>query len=209
MTYQLDTPIQELDVVVLTHNLPEHGLKQGDRGAIVHVYPNSQTFEVEFVNPDGSTQALLTIAAHHLQKIESFQPSPHPEIKPVSNQSKIQMNFHGSVHGAAGNVEGDMIVNPTQAESKASIDMLVPIIRALEQKYTFVQDEQQALKIIDAEFTEIKAKQLPQWQDLMNIKRLYSGGKKAALKVGEHFAEQNPWGKGFVAFLEGVSEDVK
>ena len=127
----------------------------------------------------------------------------------MSNQSKIQMNFHGSVHGAAGNVEGDMIVNPTQLESDTAIDAIVQIIRTLEQKYTFVENEQQALRIIDAEFTEIKAKQLPQWQDLMSLKRLYNGGKKAALKVGEHFAEQNPWGKGFIAFLEGVSEDVK
>ncbi|KAM3106289.1 hypothetical protein [Phormidesmis sp. 146-33] len=30
---------------------------------------------------------------------------------------------------------------------------------------SFVQDKQQARHIIDAEFTEIKAKQLPQWQD--------------------------------------------
>jgi hypothetical protein len=127
----------------------------------------------------------------------------------MSNQSRIQMNFHGSVHGAAGNVEGDMIVNPNLSESDTALDTIVPIIRALEQKYTFIQDEQQALKIIDTEFTEIKAKQLPQWQDLLNVKRLYNGGKKAALKVGEHFAEQNPWGKGLIAFLEGVSEDVK
>ena len=72
-----------------------------------------------------------------------------------------------------------------------------------------MQDEQQALSIIDAEFKDIKAKQLPQWQDLTNIKRLWNGGKKAMVKVGEHFAESNPWGKGLVAFLEGVGEDVK
>jgi hypothetical protein len=34
MTDQLDPSIQELDVVALTNGLPEHGLKQGDRGAI-------------------------------------------------------------------------------------------------------------------------------------------------------------------------------
>ena len=127
----------------------------------------------------------------------------------MSDQPKVQMNFHAPVHGAAGNVQRDMIVNAPHSEPEAALDAIVQIIQTLEQKYTFVQDEQQALAIIDAEFTEIKAKQLPQWQDLMNIKRLYSGGKKAALKVGEHFAEQNPWGKGFIAFLEGVSEDVK
>ncbi|MCY7274681.1 MAG: DUF4926 domain-containing protein [Phormidesmis sp. CAN_BIN44] len=78
MNPQLDTQIQELDVVALTHSLPEHGLKQGDRGVIVHVYPNGQTFEVEFVNPDGTTQALLTIAANHLQKVISVQSTPYP-----------------------------------------------------------------------------------------------------------------------------------
>jgi hypothetical protein len=40
-------------------------------------------------------------------------------------------------------------------------------------------------------------------------KRLCHGGKQAAITVGEHFVESNPWGKGAIAFLEGVSEDVK
>ena len=151
----------------------------------------------------------MTIEKIPVKKVESFQPIPHPAVTPMSDQPKVQMNFHAPVHGAAGNVQGDMIVNIPHSEPEAALEAIVPIIRALEQKYTFVQDEQQALKIIDAEFTEIKAKQLPQWQDLMSIKRLYNGGKKAAVKVGEHFAEQNPWGKGFIAFLEGVSEDVK
>jgi hypothetical protein len=34
-------------------------------------------------------------------------------------------------------------------------------------------------------------------------------GKKAELKVGEHFTEENLWGKGAIAFLEGISEDEK
>ena len=45
--------------------------------------------------------------------------------------------------------------------------------------------------------------------NLLNVKRLYNGGKKAAVKVGEHFTQENVWGKGAVAFLEGISEDVK
>lgn len=54
-----------------------------------------------------------------------------------------------------------------------------------------------------------QASRSPQWQNLLNVKRLYNGSKKAAVKVGEYFTQENPWGKGFVAFLEGVSEDVK
>lgn len=49
----------------------------------------------------------------------------------------------------------------------------------------------------------------PRWQNFLNLKRLWNGGKKAGLKVGEHFAESNVWGKGAIAFLEGVSEDVQ
>jgi len=101
------------------------------------------------------------------------------------------------------------VQNTQQASSDTALNAVVEIIRALEQKYSFVQDEQQALSIIDAEFKEIKANQLPQWQDLMNVKRLWNGGKKVTVKVGEHYAEESVWGKGLVAFLEGVSEDVK
>lgn len=56
----------------------------------------------------------------------------------------------------------------------------------------------------------VQAKKLPQprFQNFLDLKRLWKGSKKASLKVGEHFAESNVWGKGAIAFLEGVSEDV-
>lgn len=57
----------------------------------------------------------------------------------------------------------------------------------------------------------VQAKQLSpaRWQNFLNLKRLWNGGKKAGIKVGEHFAENNVWAKGALAFLEGVSEDGK
>lgn len=39
---------QELDTIVLTHDIPEHGLKHGDIGAVVHCYKDDTAFEVEF-----------------------------------------------------------------------------------------------------------------------------------------------------------------
>jgi hypothetical protein len=33
--------------------------------------------------------------------------------------------------------------------------------------------------------------------------------KKAAVKVSQHFTQEKSLGKGFIAFLEGFSEDVK
>ena len=52
--------IQELDTVVLTRDVPEHGLLAGDVGAVVHVH-TATAFEVEFVTGDGQTVALLTL----------------------------------------------------------------------------------------------------------------------------------------------------
>ena len=95
-----------------------------------------------------------------------------------------------------------------QSSPEAALNAVVQIIQALEKKYSYVQDEQQARNIIDAEFKEIKQQKPIEWQNLISLKRLYNGGKNAAVKVCEHFTESNPWGKGLVAFIEGTSEDV-
>jgi len=49
-----------LDVVVLTHDVPDHGLRQGDLGAVVERTGNGQ-FLVEFVAASGRTQALVVL----------------------------------------------------------------------------------------------------------------------------------------------------
>jgi hypothetical protein len=52
---------RELDTVVLTHDIDEYGLKQGDIGAVVHCYRDGAAFEVEFVTAEGRTIALLML----------------------------------------------------------------------------------------------------------------------------------------------------
>ena len=49
-----------LDTVVLDRDLPEHGLRNGDLGAVVEVY-DPDGLEVEFVTASGRTQALVTL----------------------------------------------------------------------------------------------------------------------------------------------------
>ena len=49
-----------LDTVVLNHEIPEHGLRAGDLGAIVDVCADD-ALEVEFVRPSGDTQALVIL----------------------------------------------------------------------------------------------------------------------------------------------------
>ena len=53
--------MSELDAVVLTRDKPEHGLKAGDIGAVVHVSAAGGEYEVEFVTADGATLAVLTL----------------------------------------------------------------------------------------------------------------------------------------------------
>ncbi len=50
------------EVVRLKKDLPSSNLKAGTLGAIVMVYPESpQAYEVEFVDSDGDTLAILTL----------------------------------------------------------------------------------------------------------------------------------------------------
>lgn len=49
-----------LDVVVLTRDLRDHGLRAGDLGAVVDLR-GADAFVVEFVAASGRTQALVTL----------------------------------------------------------------------------------------------------------------------------------------------------
>lgn len=61
--------IRELDTVVLRHDIAEHGLKQGDIGAVVHCYRDGDAFEVEFVTAEGRTIALLTLDGSDIRPV--------------------------------------------------------------------------------------------------------------------------------------------
>ena len=52
--------LHPLDVVVLTHDLPAHGLRAGDLGAVVEFY-GPDAINVEFVAASGRTKALVTL----------------------------------------------------------------------------------------------------------------------------------------------------
>jgi len=68
--------IKELDCVVLTHDIPDHGLMRGDLGAVVLVHPTGTDYEVEFVIASGDTVALLTLNAADVRS-RSDRDLPH------------------------------------------------------------------------------------------------------------------------------------
>ena len=53
--------IRELASIVITRNIPEHGLRRGDIGAVVHCYKDGAAFEVEFVTGKGDTVVVITL----------------------------------------------------------------------------------------------------------------------------------------------------
>jgi hypothetical protein len=55
-----------LDTVVLDRDLPEHGLRRGDLGAIVEIY-EPDGLDVEFVLASGQTQALVELTVHDVR----------------------------------------------------------------------------------------------------------------------------------------------
>jgi len=62
---------EKLECVVLAHDMSMHGLRVGDLGTVVEISPEDG-LEVEFVRGSGVTQALLTLTAHDVRKIDPF-----------------------------------------------------------------------------------------------------------------------------------------
>lgn len=61
--------MKELDTVVLVGDLPEHGLADGDLGAIVMVHDGGIGFEVEFVTLGGDTVAVVSLPSDRVRAI--------------------------------------------------------------------------------------------------------------------------------------------
>jgi hypothetical protein len=147
--------------------------------------------------------AIVSIAK--LELITSM--SEQPKNQPTFNISQV-----GNINTGDVTVQRDQVGIQnnygTDLEIQNSIAELQTILVRLQSQYP-AATEAEAVEIVNVEFQEIKDKQLPQWQNLLSLKRFYNGSKKAAVKIGEHFAENNVWGKGFIAFIEGVSDDLK
>jgi hypothetical protein len=56
------------DTVVLVNDLPKHGLRAGDLGAVVDVRP-PDALDVEFVTASGRTTALVSLKASDVRAI--------------------------------------------------------------------------------------------------------------------------------------------
>ncbi len=59
--------IEELEDVILTCDLPKHGLARGDIGTVVLVHIAGRGYEVEFTTLDGESIAIVTLEASQVR----------------------------------------------------------------------------------------------------------------------------------------------
>lgn len=52
---------KDLEIVKLTHDIPDSELKEGDMGTIVSVYSDGSVYDIEFMDEQGDTKELITL----------------------------------------------------------------------------------------------------------------------------------------------------
>lgn len=62
--------MEELERVALTEDIPQHNLKAGDIGMVVHVYRGEEPgYEVEFVTVHGELVALVSVYPSQIRSL--------------------------------------------------------------------------------------------------------------------------------------------
>ena len=62
--------MKEHESVVLTRDLPECALREGDVGTVIHRYADARAYEVEFVSASGKSLATVTLEPSELRTFE-------------------------------------------------------------------------------------------------------------------------------------------
>jgi hypothetical protein len=63
--------IEELATVALTEDVPEHNLRTGDVGTVVHVYPSGEACEVEFMTIGGMTLNVVRLEVRQIRLVDA------------------------------------------------------------------------------------------------------------------------------------------
>ena len=69
----MNNAIELLETVIATANFPDQFVLAGDLGTVVEIYTQpGLAYEVEFVNPDGTTRALLILAPSQVRRLSEL-----------------------------------------------------------------------------------------------------------------------------------------
>jgi HEAT repeats len=124
---------------------------------------------------------------------------------PIFNQQYATIGVNYAAEGSK--VEFTQHTSSSEQTFEILLTDYQQFIQQLQQKYPTLADATTIPQIIEVEAKLIEAQDRQRWQNFLTLKRLWNGGKKATFKLGEHFTEDNLWGKMAIAFLEGISED--
>ena len=72
--------IQELELAVLTRDVPEDGLKAGDVGTVVMVHQQGAGYEVEFTTLAGLTIAVVTVPSDAVRAVREREVAHAREV---------------------------------------------------------------------------------------------------------------------------------
>jgi hypothetical protein len=75
--------IHELDTVILTRDLPQHGLQRGDMGTVVLLHGDAG-YGVEFMTLDGETIAVVSLAK---DDVRAVGPREIPHSRPLEKHA--------------------------------------------------------------------------------------------------------------------------
>ncbi|MEM8638772.1 MAG: hypothetical protein AAGG51_08175 [Cyanobacteria bacterium P01_G01_bin.54] len=148
------------------------------------------------------------------EKLNSYQ-NPQSEQnskRKMTDQPKIDLSgtFHAPINISSPN-SGNQAENIEihNINSEQNLEVLLTnfkyFIDKLKEQHPNIDTPQEAMRTIDA---EAQLSSNSHWQNFLDLKRLWQGSKNAGLKIGEYFVENSVWGKGAIAFLEGVTEDL-
>jgi hypothetical protein len=73
--------MKELERVALTEDFPEHGLKTGDIGMILHIFGDHKGYEVEFVTLSGELIALVSVYPSQIRQLEQDEIASARRVK--------------------------------------------------------------------------------------------------------------------------------
>jgi HEAT repeats len=133
----------------------------------------------------------------------------------MPDQPKIQMTFNAPVYGAAGNIEGNQIINASDKGFEALLNDYITFINELQQKYPTQFPEPALLPIIDPEFQEIQKTHPPTLAELSEPQTSLERRQKSHLQNWRTLYRRECMGqsgeaqarrKSF-AFLEGIMEE--
>lgn len=148
--------------------------------------------------------ALVLIAQSNSPAAMAEQPKNRPtfNIGSVGNLNTGDVTIQGDQIGILQNYN-------TSPEMQAAIADLQTALNELKAQNPKVENETQALAIIDAEFTEIQRSDRSRLsilrQQLLNPERHFQASKATIVEVLKHFLEESVWAKALITYLDTMS----